>query len=531
MTAAQRDGLAVAIQDERTRTDARDQVAALAHGMADVAGDLDGLLARAGDAAGNDPAKADAYRAAALGLWHGARQARDAAEDAAWTGVLPHLTGGAVTAWTDLPADVWRALSPRQQAAVRERTENPYGGSDPEVLAELKDMVAKDPAGFKAMDLGQLYGVLAPEDAAEWRALQEGARSGEEVWGRSQAQLAMVSRAVDFVNRDRSGRRSPFYQAIEQASARQAAPLTWNEMLAACQPVSSTSPGLFQREAEADAVRKSVVAALPQNASADDPFAPPLSPEDMLSPGWRRPDENPNLGALSKEKESGGAGPGLITRAKGDPGQASYGIYQFSTRYGVAKDFALSAEAAPWRNLFGRAPAPGTTAFDVAWESAAAADPSGFASAQHQFYKRSAFDPFLTTLNLATSKKLSVGTTLDFRKSSYVLQDVLWSTRVHHGNDGAINVVENAMRDADFIRRVEVYSHGPWSNDERERLKFDAERDLIAAVYAERGRTDANGGLVYFKAAGARFSKGLKLRFIDEARSALAAQSEEARLR
>jgi hypothetical protein len=147
---AERDGLALAIHDERTRREARDRVAALAHGMDDVAGDLDGLLARAGDAAGNDPAKADAYRAAALGLRHGARQARDAAEDAAWIGVLPHLTGGAVTAWTDLPADVWRALSPRQQAAVRERTENPYGESDPVVLARLKDMVAKDPAGFRS---------------------------------------------------------------------------------------------------------------------------------------------------------------------------------------------------------------------------------------------------------------------------------------------------------------------------------------------------------------------------------------------
>ncbi len=106
---AERDGLSLAIQDERTRTDARDRVAALAHGMEDVAGDLDGLLARAGEAAGDDPAKADAYRAAALGLWHGARQARDAAEDGAWTGVLPHLTGGAVTAWTDPPADVEEA--------------------------------------------------------------------------------------------------------------------------------------------------------------------------------------------------------------------------------------------------------------------------------------------------------------------------------------------------------------------------------------------------------------------------------------
>jgi hypothetical protein len=107
---ARRQDLATAIDDERTRLRARDAVAALARGMKDVAGDLDGLLAQAGEAAGDDPARMQAYRTAALGLWHGARAARDAEEDAAWAQVLPHLTGGTVTAWTDLPAAAWRAL-------------------------------------------------------------------------------------------------------------------------------------------------------------------------------------------------------------------------------------------------------------------------------------------------------------------------------------------------------------------------------------------------------------------------------------
>jgi hypothetical protein len=209
--------------------------------MDDVAGDLDGLLARAGEAAGDDPAKADAYRAAALGLWHGARQARDAAEDAAWTGVLPHLTGGAVTAWTDLPAEVWRALSPRQQAAVRERTENPYGESDPAVLAGLKEMVAKDPAGFKAMDLGALYGALAPADAAEWRALQEEARTSGNGARAELAYISTVSRAIDRVmptglvgEVDDEAFRSGAYKAIVDAENLGDGKLKASELADAC---------------------------------------------------------------------------------------------------------------------------------------------------------------------------------------------------------------------------------------------------------------------------------------------------------
>jgi muramidase (phage lysozyme) len=237
---AQRDGLALAIQDERTRREARDRVAALAHGMDDVAGDLDGLLARAGEAAGDDPARADAYRAAALGLWHGARQARDAAEDAAWIGVLPHLTGGAVTAWTDLPADVWRALSPRQQAAVRERTENPYGESDPEVLAGLKDMVAKDPAAFKAMDLGALYGTLTPEDAAEWRALQEGARAMTPEWATKRAHLSTASSTIDSAvakvasGFERDALRARLYESIWDAETIAGGDLTRQQLIELC---------------------------------------------------------------------------------------------------------------------------------------------------------------------------------------------------------------------------------------------------------------------------------------------------------
>jgi hypothetical protein len=248
---ARRQDLVTAIDDERTRVRARDGVAA-----------------------GDDPARTEAYRAAALGLWHGARAARDAEEDAAWAQVLPHLTGGTVTAWTDLPAAAWRALSHRQQQAVRERTENPYAESDPAVLAQLKDMVAKDLAGFKAMDLGALYGVLAPEDAAEWRALQEGGRAGDDRWVQAQAQLALASRAVDLVDAGSEAPRQGFYRAIDQAQALKGEPLTWREMVEACQQAEEEMP-LFWREPEAEPVQRQETD-LRKPAPRRQPFIPDL---------------------------------------------------------------------------------------------------------------------------------------------------------------------------------------------------------------------------------------------------------------
>jgi hypothetical protein len=464
---AARDGLAVAIQDERTRTDARDQVAALARGMADVAGDLDGLLARAGEAAGNDPAKADAYRAAALGLWHGARQARDAAEDAAWTGVLPHLTGGAVTAWTDLPADVWRALSPRQQAAVRERTESPYGGSDPEVLAELKDMVAKDPAGFKAMDLGELYGALAPEDAAQWRALQEEARTSGNGARAELAYISTVSRAVDRVmptglvgEGDHEAFRSGAYQAIAGAEILGDGKLKASELADACGEFLSDWLGQKEPAESWQRLFDGLIGRKPVPKKT-------VPPKPVVKP---RPALNPDLGSLARLMEISSRSPkpekyssGRTRGGRPDSGGVSFGSYQLKSAkdpntHKSRVDEFLAAEGARWAPRF-NGMVPTDAGFKAEWKKIGLNEAAAFEAAQHAYMKRTHYDIQVT--------KILNETSVDITNRSYTLQDVVWSSATQHGP--RTSVVSTAVKNL-------TGSIGPSFTDEQ----------LIAEVYKVR---------------------------------------------
>lgn len=71
---------------------------------------------------------------------------------------------------------------------------------------------------------------------------------------------------------------------------------------------------------------------------------------------------------------------------------------------------------------------------------------------------------------------------LDVANRSAALRDVFWSTAVQHGPHGAEGVIANALRP--LLRDNSI-------ND------IDDEA-IIRAIYAERGRMNARGGLVYF---------------------------------
>lgn len=188
------------------------------------------------------------------------------------------------------------------------------------------------------------------------------------------------------------------------------------------------------------------------------------------------------LGALSAKYESGRRGPETVSSGKGDPGGVSYGTYQLASKLGNADRFVLQYYRNVFENLKG-----GTSEFTEVWKATVAKDPKAFHRNEHEFIKRTHFDPQCKLIE----SKLSI----DLRKRSAALRDVIWSCAVHHGPN--TKIVVNAARDT----------------------KSDAE--WIAAIYAERGRVDSQGKLVYFQKISDDLKPSLLNRFREELKDAL----------
>ncbi len=106
--------------------------------------------------------------------------------------------------------------------------------------------------------------------------------------------------------------------------------------------------------------------------------------------------------------------------------------------------------------------------------------------AQHEFIKESYYD--------VQSNQLQKDMGLDLGKHSNALQQVIWSTAVQHG--ASTNVIEQALAGRDVSKMSEA--------------------EIINAIYAERGRTDANGNLVHFSNSSADVQAGVANRFHNE---------------
>ena len=137
---------------------------------------------------------------------------------------------------------------------------------------------------------------------------------------------------------------------------------------------------------------------------------------------------------------------------------------------------------------------PGTAAFTAAWKKLARARPDEFHAVQHEFIKRTHFDPLV--------RKIGNEDGLDVLTRSHTLQDVIWSTAVQHGPGSGIP------------HRVLGALDVP-----RDDLAFD--KQLIKAIYAERGRKRADGVLVHFSRNSAAVQRGVARRFVQEERKAL----------
>ena len=210
------------------------------------------------------------------------------------------------------------------------------------------------------------------------------------------------------------------------------------------------------------------------------------------------------LGRLSAKYETSGRGPGTVSSGRGDSGGASYGSYQLASNKDQPRLFLLSEGerfAARFREL-----TQGTPPFTSAWKKCATEEGATFADCQHAYIKRTHYD--------VQRKLIAERAGLDTDGRSATLRDVVWSVAVQHGpKSGLISQV------------ISDLAASPKSAD------FD--KQLIDAIYLERGRRDAAGRLVHFSKNSAEVQEGVAARFRSEradAQAMLAAETAKATL-
>jgi hypothetical protein len=194
----------------------------------------------------------------------------------------------------------------------------------------------------------------------------------------------------------------------------------------------------------------------------------------------------------------GDRGPGTVSGGQGDLGGVSYGSYQLASKFGNALKF-LKAEGKQWLPAF-EGLVEGSAEFSKAWKTIATRTPDLFHDAQHDYIQRTHFEPQVAKI-LALSG-------IDIRQRSRALMDVVWSVAVQHGPSSTMvgQVLKNLTADP--------------SSSNYDRL-------AILAIYAERGRTDANGVLVYFSRNSPDVQQGVAKRYRNELNDALAMLTAE----
>ena len=161
------------------------------------------------------------------------------------------------------------------------------------------------------------------------------------------------------------------------------------------------------------------------------------------------------LGKTSERFESGGRGAGTVSTGRGDFGGASYGTYQLASRTGTLQKFLKES---PYGKEF-EGLTPGTAEFNAKWKQIAKTD-AGFGAAQHDFIKRTHFDPAMQRMKDAG---------IDLTGRGKAVQDAVWSTSVQfgagNGKSGASGMFAKALKgrdlsqmsDADIVSAIQDY--------------------------------------------------------------------------
>ena len=146
-------------------------------------------------------------------------------------------------------------------------------------------------------------------------------------------------------------------------------------------------------------------------------------------------------------------------------GGTCYGTYQLSSRMGGMDAFLkfLATEAPQWAKRL-REAGPANTkgrsgAMPEEWKRIHREAPERFAALQHAFTQKSYYEPAAHLVNRRTG--------INPDQASPALREVLWSTAVQHGVNGAANIFQRALDT--------ISANGP-----------PREGDLIQAIYNER---------------------------------------------
>jgi hypothetical protein len=150
--------------------------------------------------------------------------------------------------------------------------------------------------------------------------------------------------------------------------------------------------------------------------------------------------------------------------------------------------------------------------FDAAWAQIAAEDASAFLKAQHDYVKAVYFDRAVSQLEAEYG--------FDITSRSFALQNVLWSTAVHHGVSGAISIFGKAdlgSSDEDIINRV--YDERQRTVEYEEALEIKgASESNVHVMTGPKAESLGIGGLVmrHFYACSSSIQIGVYKRFTRE---------------
>jgi hypothetical protein len=133
------------------------------------------------------------------------------------------------------------------------------------------------------------------------------------------------------------------------------------------------------------------------------------------------------LGSASRPYESGARGVHTISSGKGDKGGVSYGEHQLSTKTGMMSAYLKSEEGKQFAHHF-QGMRPGSRPFNEAYKRVAVSDPEAFAKSQHEYIKKTLYDPLEQH-----AKKLG------FNTEHPAMKEALFSMGVQHG--GAKRIV------------------------------------------------------------------------------------------
>ena len=128
----------------------------------------------------------------------------------------------------------------------------------------------------------------------------------------------------------------------------------------------------------------------------------------------------------------------------------------------------------------------GSDGFVKAWKQIAKDDPKHFAILQHEFIKKTLYEPQANALKQAFR--------LDISKRAVALQEVVWSMAVQHGRHTQ-TIFDRALTGRDISKL--------------------SDKEIIRSVYAERTKVE-----IYFKHSSPNVREAVRKRLIKEEKEA-----------